>query len=149
MLHIPLNNLLLLAAKQEPYKKAYLFMKNIEELSRKSSGEWTSRQKKDRTERVIGLGRRTKEKIVKWNQMKALRFQTGGRHQTSLASLRGLGRLPESCLMHLGEFILKSVILVIGARCHEKHISCSRSYLENIICISFQFACCMILLASA
>ena len=29
MLHIPLTNLLLLAAKQEPYKKAYLLMKNI------------------------------------------------------------------------------------------------------------------------
>ena len=30
MLHIWLTNLLLLAAKQEPYKKAYLFVKNIE-----------------------------------------------------------------------------------------------------------------------
>ena len=29
MLHIPPTNLLLLAAKQEPYKKAYLFTKNI------------------------------------------------------------------------------------------------------------------------
>ena len=29
MLHIPPTNLLLLAAKQEPYKKAYLSMKNI------------------------------------------------------------------------------------------------------------------------
>ena len=32
---------------------------------------------KDKTERVIGLGRRTREEIVKWNQMTALRFQTG------------------------------------------------------------------------
>ena len=46
MLHILLTNLLLLAAKQEPYKKAYLLTKNIEEFSGKSSGEWTSRQKK-------------------------------------------------------------------------------------------------------
>ena len=37
----------------------------------------------------MGLGRRTRGKIVKWNQMAALRFQTGGRHQTSPASLRG------------------------------------------------------------
>ena len=46
-------------------------------------------RKKDQTERVIGLGRRTREEIVKWNQMTALRFQTGGRHQISPASLRG------------------------------------------------------------
>ena len=45
-------------------------------------------EKKDKTERVIELGRRTGEEIVKWNQMTALRFQTGGRHQTSQASLR-------------------------------------------------------------
>ena len=42
-----------------------------------------------KTERVIGLGRRTRDEIAKWNQMKALGFQTGGRHQTSPASLRG------------------------------------------------------------
>ena len=45
-LHIPPTNLLLLAAKQEPYKKVYLLTKNIEEFSEKSSEEWTSRQKK-------------------------------------------------------------------------------------------------------
>ena len=38
-LHIPLTDLLLLAAKQEPYKKNYLLMKNIEEFSGKSSEE--------------------------------------------------------------------------------------------------------------
>ena len=37
---------------------------------------------KDQIERVTGLGRRTREGIGKWNQMTALRFQTGGRHQT-------------------------------------------------------------------
>ena len=36
------------AAKQGSYKKAHLIMKNIEEFSGKSSGEWASRQKKDR-----------------------------------------------------------------------------------------------------
>ena len=45
-LHIPPTNLLLLAAKQESYKKAYLLTKHIEEFSGKSSEEWTSRQKK-------------------------------------------------------------------------------------------------------
>ena len=32
----------------------------------------------DKTERVTGLGRRKSEEIAKWNQMTALRFQTGG-----------------------------------------------------------------------
>ena len=41
---------------------------------------------KDKTERVTELGRRTREEIAKQNQMTALRFQTGGRNQTSPAS---------------------------------------------------------------
>ena len=86
MLHIPPTNSLLLTAKQEPYKKAYLLTKNIEEFSGKSLEESASRQGK--TERVRGLSRRTREEIAKWNQMTALRFQTEGRHQTSPASLR-------------------------------------------------------------
>ena len=48
-------------------------------MSGKSSEEWTSRQKKKKTERITELGRRTREEIVKWNQMTALRFQTGGK----------------------------------------------------------------------
>ena len=48
MLHIPLTNSLLLTAKQELYKKAYLFTKNIEEFSGKSLEERASRQKKVR-----------------------------------------------------------------------------------------------------
>ena len=60
------TNLLLLATKQEPYRKAYLLTKNIEEFSGKSSGEWASMQRKkkkrDKTERVTGLGRRTRER---------------------------------------------------------------------------------------
>ena len=35
MLHIPLTNLLLLAATQQPYKEASLLMKNIEEFLEK------------------------------------------------------------------------------------------------------------------
>ena len=46
MLHIPPTNSLLLTVKQEPYKKAYLLTKNIEEFSGNSSEERTSRQKK-------------------------------------------------------------------------------------------------------
>ena len=65
MLHIPPTDFLLITTKQKPYKKAYLLTKNIEEFSGKSSGEWTSRQKKDKTERITGLGRKTGEEIVK------------------------------------------------------------------------------------
>ena len=46
MLHIPPTNLLLLDPKQEPYEKAYLLKKNIDEFSGEGSGEWAGRQKK-------------------------------------------------------------------------------------------------------
>ena len=49
------------------------------------------KKKKDKTERVTGLGWRKREEIAKWDQMTALRFQTRGRHQTSPASRGGLG----------------------------------------------------------
>ena len=49
----------------------------------------TAGSKKDKTERVMRLDRITREEIVKWNKMTALRFKTGGRHQTYPASLRG------------------------------------------------------------
>ena len=49
MLHIPPTNLLLLAAKQEPYKKAYLLPKNIEEFSgKKAQKNGPAGRKKDR-----------------------------------------------------------------------------------------------------
>ena len=58
MLPIPPANCLLLTAKQEPYKKAYLLTKNIEEFSGKSLEERASRKKmiKDRK------GNRTRQK---------------------------------------------------------------------------------------
>ena len=91
MLHIPPTNLPLLAAKQEPYKKAYLLTKNIGRIFGKKFRRQDQQAEKDQIERVTGLGRRTRQEIAKWNQMTALRFQTGGRrHQTSPASLRRL-----------------------------------------------------------
>ena len=57
MLHISSTNLPLLTAKQDTYKEANLFMKNIEEFSGKSSEERTSRQKKKRQK-----GDRTRQK---------------------------------------------------------------------------------------
>ena len=77
MLHIPPTNCLLLTVKQEPYKKAYLITKNIEVFWKKFRRKGQQAEN-DKTERVTGLGRRTREEIVKWNQMTALRFQTGG-----------------------------------------------------------------------
>ena len=57
MLHIPPTNFLLLTAKQEPYKKAYLLTKNIEEFSGKSLEERASRQKT-----IDRKGNRTRQK---------------------------------------------------------------------------------------
>ena len=89
MLHIPPTSLLFQAAKQEPYKKAYLLTKNIGRIFWKKFRRMDQQAEKDKTEKVTGLGRGTREEIAKWNQMTALRFQTGGKHQTSPASLRG------------------------------------------------------------
>ena len=89
MMNIPPTNLLL-AAEQEPYKKKILLMKNTEEFSlERVQKNGQQAEKKKKTETVTGLGRRTREEIAKQSQMTALRFQTGGRHQTSLASLWG------------------------------------------------------------
>ena len=91
MLHIPLANLFLLAAKQEPCKKSLSFNEKYWKNFLEKVNENGSAGRKKKTERVIGLGRRTRQEIVKWNQMAALRFQTGGRHHTSPASLRWRG----------------------------------------------------------
>ena len=58
-------------------------------LEKKKFRRKDQQAEKDQTERVTGLGRRTGEEIAKWNQVTARRFQTGGRHQISLTSLRG------------------------------------------------------------
>ena len=78
-------------AEQEPNKKkkAHLLTKN--KILKKFLGGKVRRMgqqaEKDKSERVPGLGRRTREEIVKWNQMKALRFQPR-RRQTFLASIQ-------------------------------------------------------------
>ena len=86
MLHIPPTNLLLLAAKQEPYKKDYLLMKILEEFLEKGQENGPeSRRKKNpnnKTERVTGLSQRTRQEM--WNQMTALTFQTRGRKAEAL-----------------------------------------------------------------
>ena len=96
MLQIPQTNLLLLAAKQEPYEKASLLTKNTKEFSGKiqENGPAGRKKEEEKTERVTGLGRRTREEIVKWNQMTVSSFQTrgmgGGREGADIpASFRG------------------------------------------------------------
>ena len=74
MLHTLPTNLLLLSTKQELYKKAYLVTKNIEDFFLKKFRRMDQQAEKDQTERVTGLGRRTREEIAKWNQMTALRL---------------------------------------------------------------------------
>ena len=73
MLHISPTNCLLLTAKQEPYIKAYLLMKKIlKNFLEKKFRRKGQQAENDKTERVTGLGRRTREEIAKWNQMTAL-----------------------------------------------------------------------------
>ena len=70
---------LLLAAKQAPLQKSLSpsekYWKNF---LGKVQQNGPAGRKKDKTERVTGLSRRTRKEIVKWNQMTALGFQTGG-----------------------------------------------------------------------
>ena len=49
-------------------------MRNFPEKKFRRKGQ---QAEKDTSERVTGLGRRTREEIAKWNQMTALRLQTG------------------------------------------------------------------------
>ena len=90
MLHIPPTNLLLLlTAEQEPYKKSLSLNEKYRRIFWKKFRRKGQQAEQDETERVTGQGRKTRQKIAKWNQMTALRFKTGGRHQTSPAFLRG------------------------------------------------------------
>ena len=61
------------AAKQEPYQKSVSQRKILKNFLEKKVGRMGSRKKKDKTERAMGVGRRTREEIVKWNQMTTLR----------------------------------------------------------------------------
>ena len=73
MLHMPPTNLHLLAAKQEPYKKAYVFTKNVEEFSGKSSGEYSNRTRQK--------NKRGNSKVESNDSPEIP--DRGGRHQTS------------------------------------------------------------------
>ena len=80
--------------------------------------EWTSRQKKETTERVLGLGRRTREEIVKWNQMTTLRFQTGDETTDTPEEAKKL---------HLTTLWCHAVIIYVHNAAFRKLICISRS----------------------
>ena len=84
MLHILPTNCHLPVAKQETTKEFISYRKIMKSfLGGKSQENGQIGRKKDQTERF-------REEIGgKWNQMAALRFQTVGRHQASLASFQG------------------------------------------------------------
>ena len=90
LLRISPTNLLLLTAKQEPYKKAYLLKKNVEEFSGKSLEGRTSRQKKKKDRKGNRTRQKNKRGDSKVESSDSPEIPTGGRHQTSPASLRGL-----------------------------------------------------------
>ena len=89
MLHKPPTNLLLLAAKQEQNKKAYLLTKNVEESFGKSSEEWSSRLKKIRQKVSNRTRQKNKRGDNKVESNDSPEIPAGERHQTSPASLRG------------------------------------------------------------
>ena len=68
MLHIPPTNYHLLAAKQEPNQKAYLFKKHIDNfLGQKSQENRPVGTKMDKTERAVRVGRRKRDSKVESN----------------------------------------------------------------------------------
>ena len=61
-----------------PY--ASIYRKILKNFLRKKSGEWaiTKKEKKDKTNRATGAGRRTRQEIDKWNQIIALASRQQG-----------------------------------------------------------------------
>ena len=108
------TNYHLLAAQQEPYKKAQLLTKTIWVFWEQSqengplAEKWQDRKSKrtrqnppkttTTTKKQKNNNKKTREEIEKGNQMTAMRFQTGSEHQTSPAFLRGNNQMEGSCL---------------------------------------------------
>ena len=71
MLHIPSTSYYILVAKQEPNQETCLLTKNIDGFPGGGGWGWgnqenvTAGRKKTPTERAMGVGRRTREEIVK------------------------------------------------------------------------------------
>ena len=88
-MHILLTNYHLLAAnKTHTQKPLSLHKKYWRIFWKKSLKNWPvgrEKERENREERAMGVGRRTREEIVTWNQKTALRFQTG--RETDISSL--------------------------------------------------------------
>ena len=65
MLHIPPTNCLLLTAKQQQYKKSLSLNEKYSRIFWKKFRRKGQQAENDMTERVTGLGRRTREEIAK------------------------------------------------------------------------------------
>ena len=89
----PPTNLLLLAAKQEPYKKAYLLMKNTKEFSGKKvlKNGPAGRKRQDRKCNRTRQKKKRGDSKVESNDSPEIPDR--GRHQTSLASLPGVSEV--------------------------------------------------------
>ena len=84
-------------------KSLTLYEKYLKVFWKKKSGEWTISRKMTRQKEQEDQAEKTREDIGKGNQMTALRFQTGGRYQTSPASLWEHPRGWSGKLPYLGE----------------------------------------------
>ena len=88
--------------------------------------------KKDETERAIGLGRSTREEIVKWNQTTALRLQTGGKTSD-------IPHLPSGKKKKRGSPTTSSVDVTICISCQsqsgrrrEQHMTGQQQFFANV-----------------
>ena len=90
------NTYLLTAQKKPPKNNSHTKEPAVWEMEvyEKRSQENGPEAEKINTERATGLGRTPKEE-KSGIKLKGLRFQTGGRHQKSSASIRGLQK--EQC----------------------------------------------------
>ena len=85
MLHIPPTNLLLLAAKQEPYKKNYLLTKILKNFLEKVQKEGPARRKDRKGNMTRQKNKRGDSKV---DSNDSPEIPDRGRQQTSPASLR-------------------------------------------------------------
>ena len=86
---------------------------------------------RDTTERVTRLGRRTREEIVKWDRMTALRFQTGGDLRYPRDPFGGLhpkvfffGRAPKKNTSYGNEVLPQDTTHLIQRPCYQRGSLC-------------------------
>ena len=95
MLHMPLTNSHLLAAKQKPYQKAYLLTTFFFNSGKsQENGPVDRRRKKDKTERAMGVSKKNKTGDRKVESNDSPEIQDRGEiSHTSLVSVQGCVRI--------------------------------------------------------